>query len=61
MHRRRQLELLEFNSPLPQYESLAGHSLPYQTLRALTDLVTRLLLEHVNGEMHDPRSGADDH
>ena len=26
MHRRRQLELLEFNSPLPQCESLAGHS-----------------------------------
>ena len=59
MHRRRQLEFLEFNSP--QCESPAGHSLPYQIQRALTDLVTRLLLEHANGEMHDPRSGADDH
>jgi hypothetical protein len=27
----------------------------------LTDLVTRLLLEHANGVMQDPRSGADDH
>ena len=61
MHRRRQLELLEFNSPLPQCESVAGHSLPYQIQRALTDLVTRLLLGHANGVMQDPRSGADDH
>ena len=61
MHRRRQLELLDPNSPLPQCESLAGHSLPYQIQRALTDLVTRLLLEHANGEMHVPRSRADDH
>ena len=61
MHRRRQLELLDSNSPLPQCESLARHSLPYQIQRALTDLVTRLLLEHANGEMHEPRSRADDH
>lgn len=61
MHRRRQLEFLEFNSLLPPCESPAGHSLPYQIQRALTDLVTRLLLEHAKGEMHDPRSGADDH
>ena len=61
MHRRRQLEFLEFNSALPPRESPAGHSLPYQTQRALIDLVTRLLLEHANRETHDPRRGADDH
>jgi hypothetical protein len=46
---------------LPQCECLAGHSLPYQSQCALTDLVTRLLLEYANGKTHDPRDHADDH
>ena len=62
MHRRhRQLELLDPNSTLPQCKCLAGHPLPYQTQCALTDLVTRLLLDYPNGKTHDPRDHADDH
>ena len=38
-----------------------GTLVTVQIQRALTDLVTRLLLEHANGVMQDPRSGADDH
>jgi hypothetical protein len=68
MHRRRrhqfplahQLEFLNPNPPSSQCESPAWHSFPHQIQCVVTALVTRLLVEHVGGETHDPRSSGDD-
>lgn len=57
----RQLDLLDPNPPSARCASPQWNSLPQQTRCALTDLVTRLLVEHAGGETRDPRSRADDH
>ena len=69
MHRRRrhqvplarQLEFFNPNPPPSQCESPAWHAFPHQIQCVVTALVTRLLVEHVCGETHDPRSNVDDH
>jgi hypothetical protein len=66
-HRRRtqtpdhQLDLLD-QGPPPASRSATPDwsSLPPQTRRTLTDLVTRLLVDHAGGEARDRRSSADD-
>jgi hypothetical protein len=40
---------------MPSWEAL-----PQQTRRTLTGLVTRLLVEHVNARVSEPRSNADE-
>jgi hypothetical protein len=57
----RQLEFLNSNPPSSLCESPAWHSFPHQIQRAVTALVTRLLVEHAGGETHDPRGSLDDH
>jgi hypothetical protein len=57
----RQLDLLDPNPPSARCAGPQWNSLPHQTQCALTDLVTRLLIEHAGGDMCEPRSRADDH
>jgi hypothetical protein len=56
----RQLDLLDPRlSPAPG-ATPGWSSLPPDTRRALTGLMTRLLVEHAGGEPTDRRSGADE-
>lgn len=56
----RQLDLLNPRPPLARCASPEWTSLPDQTRRALTDLVTRLLVEHAGDAACEPRSCTDD-
>jgi hypothetical protein len=56
----RQLDLLNPSPLLARCASPEWTSLPDQTRRALTDLVTRLLIEHAGDAACELRSCADD-
>ena len=56
----RQLDLLNPRPPLARCASLEWTSLPDQTRRVLTNLVTRLLIEHTGDAACEPRSRIDD-
>lgn len=56
----RQLTLFDPNPPMARCAAPGWNSLPDQTRRTLTELVTRLLFDHACGEACDPRSDADD-
>jgi hypothetical protein len=56
----RQLDLLD-QRPSSAHSATPGwSSLPPDTRRMLTGLMTRLLVEHADGEVPDPRSSADE-
>ena len=56
----RQLDLLDQKPPSARSATPGWSSLPPQTQRMLTGLMTRLLVEHAGGELPDRRSGADE-
>jgi hypothetical protein len=56
----RQLDLLDPN-PLSARGATPGwHTLPPDTQRRLTGLISRLLIEHAGGEVPERRSSADE-
>jgi hypothetical protein len=57
----RQLDFLDPALPAARSPSPEWNSLPAPTQRALTDLVTLLLVEHAGGETQGRRSCVDDH
>jgi hypothetical protein len=57
----RQLDLLDPSPPAAAGGATPGwHTLPPDTRRRLTGLMTRLLVEHAGGERPDRRSSADE-
>jgi hypothetical protein len=56
----RQHDFLDPKPPSARGATPQWSSLPQQTRGALTDLVTRLLVDHAGGETRDPRSCAND-
>ena len=57
----RQLDLLDPAPPAARSASSERNSLPVPTQRALTDLVTLLLVEHAGSETQGRRSCVDDY
>ena len=56
----RQLDLLDQSPPSARGATPGWHTLPPDTRRRLTGLMTRLLVEHAGGEAPDRRSSADE-
>ena len=57
----RQLDFLDPTPPAAHNPSTEWNSLPAPTQRALTDLVTLLLVEHADGETQGRWNCVDDH
>ena len=55
-----QLELFSERTPLPPPGSPSWSTLPEPTRRALTGLVTRMLIDHAGAEAVAPESGDHD-
>jgi len=56
----RQLELFEPDPPAGLALTPDWSALPEKTRRELTDLMTRLLVDHAGGEANDPGEAVDD-
>jgi hypothetical protein len=55
-----QLDLFHERSPLPPRGAPTWTALPDQTRRALTGLVTRMLIAHAGAATPEPEGGGDD-